>query len=128
VTTYLLDTTVLVQHVRRDESIYTFIQVLLADGHHPATSCVSVAELEQGIWPKERKSADVLVDSLAFLPTNKEAAWRAGRYLADFSRRGHTLQLGDALIAGTARAHGAVLVTHNARDYPMRDIRVQAPA
>lgn len=127
-TTFLLDTTVLVYHVRRDQKIRSFLRDLLAAGHQPATSCVSIAELERGILPRERSVADALLDSLAFLPTNKEAAWRAGRYLADFARRGRTLQLGDALIAGTARAHGAILVTDNVRDFPMRDIRVQPPA
>lgn len=127
VTTYLLDTTVLVDHLRHPGVLTRFLSVLVADGHDLATSCVSFAEVERGIRPGERKAADALLDRLAFLPTNKEAAWRAGRYLADLSRRGRTLQLGDALIAGTARAHGAVLVTHNVRDFPMRDIRVQEP-
>jgi predicted nucleic acid-binding protein len=30
-------------------------------------------------------------------------------------------------VAGTARANGAVLVTHNVDDFPMRDLRVQHP-
>ena len=38
-----------------------------------------------------------------------------------------TIQTPDALVAGTARAHGAVLVTHNTSDFPMRDVRVQHP-
>jgi predicted nucleic acid-binding protein len=31
------------------------------------------------------------------------------------------------LIAGTARAHGAVLLTHNLDEFPMRDLRIEAP-
>jgi hypothetical protein len=30
-------------------------------------------------------------------------------------------------VAGTARTHGAVLVTDNLTDFPMRDIRVVEP-
>jgi predicted nucleic acid-binding protein len=41
--------------------------------------------------------------------------------------QGRTIQTPDALVAGTARAHGAILVTHNTDDFPMRDARVQHP-
>ncbi len=34
------------------------------------------------------------------------------------------MHLADALVAGTARAHGAVVVTDNVVDFPMKDIRV----
>ena len=38
-----------------------------------------------------------------------------------------TIHTPDALIAGTARAHGAVLLTHNVDDFPMNDLRVELP-
>lgn len=59
--------------------------------------------------------------------TTREAATRAGRYQADFGRRGVTIQTADALVAGTASAHGAILLTDNVRDFPMRDIEVEPP-
>jgi len=37
------------------------------------------------------------------------------------------MDLADALIAGTARAHGAVLVTANTRDFSMPDVDVKRP-
>lgn len=64
---------------------------------------------------------------MEFLLTTREAAKRAGRYQADWARRGRTLHLADTLVAGTARAHGALLVTDNLTDFPMRDIRVVEP-
>jgi predicted nucleic acid-binding protein len=33
----------------------------------------------------------------------------------------------DALIAATARAHGAVLLARNVDDFPMHDLRVEIP-
>jgi predicted nucleic acid-binding protein len=63
---------------------------------------------------------------LRFLDTTREAAARAGRYQAEFEKRGVTIHTADALIAGTARAHGAILLTDNAQDFPMRDIKVEA--
>ena len=124
---YLLDTTVLIAHLRGDDAITALLLELLAAGHWLGTSCVNVAEVERGIRPKERKVATALLDRLRFLDTDREAAGRAGRYQAAFEKRGRTIHTADALIAGTARAHGAILLTHNVRDFPMKDVEVEAP-
>jgi predicted nucleic acid-binding protein len=127
-TLYLVDTTVLIAHLRGDEAITRMLLDLLAAHHSLGTSCVNVAEVERGVRPKERKAATDLLNRLHFLETTMEAAARAGRYQAEFERRGRTIHTADALIAGTARAHGAILLTDNVRDFPMRDVRIQAPA
>jgi hypothetical protein len=127
VTRYLLDTTVLVAHLRGDEEISQLLLDLVAAGHVLCVSCVNVAEIERGIRPRERKAATALLDRLTFLATTEEAAVRAGRYLAELGKRGRTLHLADALVAATARVHGAVLVTDNVADFPMRDVRVRRP-
>ena len=126
-TRYLLDTTVLIAHLRGDEDVASFVLDLTSRGHSLCVSCVNVAEIERGIRPRERKAAGALFDRLAFLVTTKEAAVRAGRYQAEFEKRGQTVHLADALVAGTARVHGAVVVTDNVADLPMRDMRVQRP-
>jgi predicted nucleic acid-binding protein len=125
---YLLDTTVLIAHLRGDEMVTRLLIDLLADRHSLATSCVNVAEVERGIRPRERRAANALLTRLRFLDTTREAAMRAGRYQADFGRRGVTIHTADALVAGTARVHGAVLVTDNVADFPMSDLKVAAPA
>ena len=104
-----------------------FLLGLLSGRHTLGTSCVNVAEVERGIRPKEQKAATDLLDRLRYLETTREAAERAGRYQAEFGKRGRTIHTADALIAGTAKAHGAVLLTDNVRDFPMRDIEVEAP-
>ena len=68
-----------------------------------------------------------MLNRLRFLETTREAAVRAGRYQAEFGKRGRTIHTADALVAGTARAHGAILLTDNVRDFPMRDVKVEAP-
>jgi predicted nucleic acid-binding protein len=123
---YLLDTTVLIAHLRGDEGTTSFLLELVADRNALGTSCVNVAEIERGIRPKERKVATALLSRLRFLETTREAAVRAGRYQADFEKRGRTIHTADALVAGTARAHGAILVTENVGDFPMRDVRVES--
>ncbi len=126
-TRYLLDTTVLVGHLRGRGEVSDLILRLLAGGNSLGICCVNVAEIERGIRPKERRAAEALLERLEFLDTTMEAATRAGRYQSELSRGGRTIHLADALIAGTARAHGAEVVTDNVADFPMRDVRVRRP-
>jgi predicted nucleic acid-binding protein len=69
----------------------------------------------------------VLLDRLRFLVSGRQAARRAGRFQAEWARRGQTIDMPDALIAGTARAHRAVALTHNTADFPVGDLRVEYP-
>ena len=126
-TTYHLDTTVLIAHLRNDPRVTGHLLNLVRHGHRLATSAVNVAEIHRGALPGERRRTTELLDRLAFLPTTFEAARRAGVYQRDFAARGVTIHTPDALIAGTARAHGAVVMTDNRRDFPMRDVTVDAP-
>lgn len=88
---------------------------------------MNVTEVEAGLRQKERRLAAAALDRLRLLPTGREAAGRADRYQAEWARKGRTITTPDALIAGTARAAGAVLVTHNIDDFPMRDLQVAHP-
>lgn len=124
---YLLDTTVLIAHLRGDEGVTRLLLDLLADRHWLGTSCVNVAEVERGVRPGERDAVRALLGRLRFLETTREAATRAGRYQRELEKRGRTIHTADALVAGTARAHGAIVLTDNVRDFPMRDIVVEAP-
>lgn len=100
---------------------------LLGQGDSLATSCVNLAEIEAGLRQQERRKAEAVLGHLRFAVTTPEAASRAGRYQAEWARKGRTIETPDALVAGTARAHGAVLVTHNTDYFPMRDLRVEHP-
>jgi predicted nucleic acid-binding protein len=122
---YLLDTTVLIAHLRGDSGATNLLLALVAGNHSLGTSCVNVAEVERGVRPKERRAVTALLSRLRFLETTREAAVRAGRYQAEHEKRGRTIHTADALVAGTARAHGAILLTDNVGDFPMRDIRVE---
>jgi predicted nucleic acid-binding protein len=121
----VLDTTVLIAHLRGDEDVTEALLEMLAAGHTLGTTCINVAEVERGLQPGERKRVQSFVDRLGFFETTKEAARRAGRYQAEWARKGRTIHTPDALIEGTARAHGAVVVTDNLDDFPMGDVRAR---
>lgn len=126
-TVYVLDSSVLIGHLRDLPLVAAGLRSRLGDGHTLATTCVNVAEVHRGLRPKERRRAEPFLDALRFLATDRGAARRAGQYQAEWARRGRTIHTADALVAGTARAHGAVVLTHNVDDFPLRDLRVELP-
>src|SRR5438128_2702323 len=92
-------------------------------GSRERSTFVARAVLERGARPDGLRAYRSFLDRLRFLITTREAAQHAGRYQRTFRRRGITIHTPDALIAGTARAHGAILVTDDVADFPMRDVR-----
>ncbi|WP_419950640.1 PIN domain-containing protein [Candidatus Palauibacter sp.] len=61
------------------------------------------------------------------LPVGRAAAEWAARFRAEARRRGRALDLGDALIAGTARAHDLRVATRNVTDFEGPDLVVTNP-
>ena len=121
---YLLDTTILINHLRGHPEVAELITSLAGQGHQLGLCCINVAELYSGLNPGEQARAEGLVDSLDFYEITREAAKQAGRFRYDFARRGITLSSADTLIAATAIEEVATLITANVRDFPMQDLQL----
>ncbi|WP_423927161.1 PIN domain-containing protein [Candidatus Palauibacter sp.] len=61
------------------------------------------------------------------LSVGTEAAAWAARFRAEARRKGRALDLGDALIAGTAKAHDLSVATRNVTDFGGLDLVVANP-
>lgn len=61
------------------------------------------------------------------LPLDRSAAECAARLRASAQQAGRALDVGDALIAGTARAHDLTVATRNVRDFEGLDVEVFNP-
>lgn len=61
------------------------------------------------------------------LPLDRTAAEWAARFRAQSQRSGRALELGDALIAGTAKANGLCVATRNVIDFHLLDVDVTNP-
>jgi predicted nucleic acid-binding protein len=61
------------------------------------------------------------------VPLDRIGAEWAARFRARMHRSGRVLDLGDALIAGTAKAHNLSLATRNVRDFDGLDVDVTNP-
>lgn len=121
---YILDTTLLIDHLRGRKGAAELVDTLALDNHRLGVCCVSIAELYSGLGQDELAAAGDLTDNMEYYEVSREAAKEAGRYRYEFARRGTTLSTADTLIAATAIDLGATLITANTRDFPMEEIEL----
>src|SRR4030042_4925999 len=121
---YLLDTTVLIDHLRGQQKVTDMIIRLARQGNELGVCCINIAELYAGLSDKERIKAEKLIDNLYYYETSKDIAKMAGCYRFDFARKGITLSTSDTIVAAIALSHGVTLITANVKDYPMKEIEL----
>lgn len=118
----LIDTDVVIDYLRELPEAVEYLEerteVLLL-------SVVTVAELYAGVREgKERRKLQTFLGAFEILPLEASVAERGGLFRRDFGST-HSTGLADALIAATAEAAGAPLVTLNQKHFPMlRDVVV----
>jgi predicted nucleic acid-binding protein len=112
----MVDTDVLIDYLRDQPEAVVFLE----NTEQPlATSVITVAELYAGVRDgEERQRLDAFVEAFAVLILDREPAQRAGLWRRQYGPS-HGTGLADALIAATAEAAGATLVTLNRRHFPM---------
>src|SRR5688572_29529808 len=123
---YLLDTTAMIDISKGFEPSRSKIRNMIRGGDLLAVCSVSVAEFATGLHPPEREQWRQFLGRLLYWEISREAAFQAGIWRYDFSRRGVQLSTTDTLIAATARQHQATVITNNARHYPMPQVRLMS--
>jgi predicted nucleic acid-binding protein len=120
--TVLVDSDVLIEASRaKDEAIVSTWLALSTSDAVILFSSVHEAELWAGARPSEYARLEALFGALVCAPADAEIGRRAGDYLRRY-RKSHGVELGDALIAATAVATGAMLWTRNRKHYPMKEL------
>jgi hypothetical protein len=125
-TAYLIDTDVLIDHLRGLEKAYRFMKEIESRESAVFYSVISKAEIYSGIMPEEEESVASLFEAMGEVPVDGRVAEDAGRYRKAFLAS-HKLLLPDALIAASTKRVGAILITLNKKHYPMEDIEIQIP-
>lgn len=116
----VLDTNALIYFFRGQGRVGE--RLLAASPAEVAVAAVSVYELEVGIAKsshpaKRRGQLNELLDTIVVLGFDRAAAQAAAKLRAELERRGRPIGPLDTLIAGTALAHRATLVTRNTREF-----------
>jgi len=122
-TTYLLDSNILMDFFKQKKEAVALVKNLLDTGGL-AASILSITELRAGWTPGQARF---------FLPRfyrlvkvediNLEIAELAGKYRNEYKSKGITIPTIDTLIASTAILNNYQLVTRNKKDFPMPEIK-----
>lgn len=131
----LLDSNVLSEMTRDkpDSSVVRFLRTRI----DLWLSSVVIYEIEYGLrllplGARRRRllaaqSSMLAVYEARILPLDRGAAEWAAEFRAQSRRAGRAIDVGDALIAGTAKAHGLAIATRNVRDFQGMDIDIVNP-
>ncbi len=112
----LLDTDLLIDYLRKHPSAAALFDKLPDDC---AVSTLSVAELHASVREgAERHALDTLLSTFAPVDLSAEIAARGGLLRRDWGKS-HGVGLNDALIAATAIHTERVLLSLNAKHFPM---------
>ena len=114
---YILDTTLLADHVNGDRRAIELLNRLFSEPHELYTCDVVVCESLSAVSEAERAAVGALIDALEYVATDPVAARWAAESRREVHRRGAKRGVGDALIAGVAARIGATIVTRNVRDF-----------
>ena len=121
---YLFDTTVLIDISKGQEPASSRIQALIDAGHELGVCAVPLAEFFSGIPPEDRSRAEADLRPFRYWDMTWEIAVQAGGFRYAYARLGQAISAPDALIAATAIALDAILVTNNVRYFPMPELRL----
>src|SRR6266849_5797225 len=97
--TILLDTSVIINALRRKFGRDQLLQKLVEDGSILACSAVSAAELYAGMKPEEERVTFQFLQGLECIEIGCDLAQRAGALKYAWGRKGRTIDLLDVMIA-----------------------------
>lgn len=112
----VLDTTVLIDHLRGSEAARSFLQALRTV---PACSELTRIELMRGMRSGERRATDRLMAMIRWIPVDTDVARLAGELGRRYRRSHLGLSVSDLVVAATAQRLEAKLATSNVRHFPM---------
>ena len=122
--TYLLDTNVIIDILNDKNGRRALLLDLLNQGHVLACCPINVSEVYSGLRPREETVTEEFLQSLQYFDITWAIARRAGLLKRDYSQKGKTLTISDATIAAVALQHKVTLITANVRDFPMKELTI----
>ncbi|MEA4849079.1 MAG: type II toxin-antitoxin system VapC family toxin [Clostridiaceae bacterium] len=122
----LLDTNILIDHLRGKPAANDFLQANIINGTKMLVSVITRIELMCGMKPGEDERIRAFLSIFEEIMIDKDIAEIAGRYMNRYYKS-NGLNTADAIIAASAKSRNAVLYTLNVRHFPLDDIHVIIP-
>ena len=114
----LVDTAILIDHLRGDERAARLLEVQRTVGPLHASE-ITRLEVLAGIRPTEEEPTRLLLSTLIWHPVDADVAEQAGALGRHWLPSHHTIDGADLAIAATAILAGCELLTLNVRHFPM---------
>ena len=115
----LLDTSVAIDHLRGVVAANALLQQLIASDEPIVASEVVRFELLAGVRSDEMDDLEQFCATVVWVPVDETVARAAGTLVLQHRRAYQGIDDVDYLIAGTALALGAEILTTNVRHFPM---------
>jgi predicted nucleic acid-binding protein len=123
-TTYLLDTSVIIDVLNGKRDRDALLKGLLSQGDLLGCCAINVSEVYAGMRPKEEDKTEQLLQSLEYYKIDWNVARLAGLLKRDYAKKGSTLSLTDTTIAAVALEYNLTLITDNVKHYPMPRLKL----
>ena len=117
--TIVVDTSVLIDHLRGDERARRTLRAAADDGERLVASVVTKVEILAGMRADEEPSTRRLMRVLDWIPVDDVIAEQAGQLANRYLRSHPGVDPVDYIIAATTRTLDAVLWTRNIKHFPM---------
>jgi predicted nucleic acid-binding protein len=117
--TVVVDTSVLVDHLRGDDRARRLVGEVARSGTRAAAAVLTKIEILAGVRTDETAATRRLLDRLEWIDVDGEVAERAGDLAARYLRSHPGIEVVDYVIAATAQRLDAELLTRNIRHFPM---------
>jgi predicted nucleic acid-binding protein len=122
---YLLDTTLIIDHLRGRPEAVARLRRIVESGDIALVNDVVTAEAWAGAPGDDDPDLTELLRFLEFIAVGPEHARSAGRWRARSRAAGRDIGIADALIAASAHAMHSTVLTRNVRDFSLTPVAVE---
>lgn len=117
--TVVLDTSVLIDHLRGDVRAHAVIRDAARAGERLVASVLTKVEIFAGMRPSEEHATRRLLDALDWIAVDERLAEHAGRLANQFLKSHPGVDPVDYVVAATTESLQATLWTCNLKHFPM---------